>query len=71
RVDITSHFEGQRRLAPRFQIVPYAIPRRCLAVYYPEGNVLVPIGLVAAESNEPAYKSVHVSLELSPEGPLG
>jgi molybdopterin-dependent oxidoreductase alpha subunit len=69
RVDITSHFQDQRRVARRFQVVPYAIPRRCLAVYYPEGNVLVPIGLVAAQSNEPAYKSVHVSLELSSEAP--
>jgi molybdopterin-dependent oxidoreductase alpha subunit len=69
RVDITSHFEGQRRLARQFQIVPYAIPRRCVAVYYPEGNVLVPIGHVAERSNEPAYKSVDVSLELSAAGP--
>jgi molybdopterin-dependent oxidoreductase alpha subunit len=69
RVDITSHFEGQRRTARGFQLVSYAIPRRCVAVYYPEGNVLVPIGLVAAQSNEPAYKSVHVSLELSQDVP--
>ena len=71
RVDITSHFEGQRRVARGFQIVPDAIPHRCVAVYYPEGNVLVPIGSVAAESNQPAYKSVHVSLELSGEAMPG
>jgi molybdopterin-dependent oxidoreductase alpha subunit len=65
RVDITSHFGTERRVARRFQLVPYPIPQRCVAVYYPEGNVLVPIGSVAAESNEPAYKSVHVSLERS------
>jgi hypothetical protein len=40
-----------------------------VAVYYPEGNVLVPIGHVAERSNEPAYKSVDVSLELSAAGP--
>jgi molybdopterin-dependent oxidoreductase alpha subunit len=67
RVDITSHFHHERRVAREFQLVPYPIPRRCVAVYYPEGNVLVPVGSVAAESNQPAYKSVHVSLEASRE----
>ena len=67
RVDITSHFQNEQRVARQFQLVAYAIPRRCLAVYYPEGNVLVPLGSVAAESNQPAYKSVHVSLERSGE----
>ena len=65
RVDITSHFHGEQRVARRFQLVSYSIPRRCVAVYYPEGNVLVPIGSVAAGSNQPAYKSVHVSLDVS------
>ncbi len=71
RVDITSHFQHEHRLARRFQLVPYAIPRRCVAVYYPEGNVLVPLGSVAAESNQPAYKSVHVTLEPSRERAAG
>ena len=48
RVDITSHFHHEQRVARQFQLVSYAIPRRCVAVYYPEGNVLVPIGSVAA-----------------------
>jgi hypothetical protein len=30
-----------------------------------EANLLVPIGSVAAESNTPTYKSIHVSLEPS------
>ena len=67
RVDITSHFQGEQRVARQFQLVSYPIPQRCVAVYYPEGNVLVPLGSVAAESNQPAYKSVHVSLERSGE----
>jgi molybdopterin-dependent oxidoreductase alpha subunit len=65
RVDITSHFGNERRLARKFQLVSYDIPRRCVAAYYPEANVLVPLGSVADESNQPAYKSVHVSLEAS------
>ena len=62
-VNITSHFHGERRLARRFQLVPYDIPRRCVAAYFPEANVLVPLGSVAMESNTPTYKSFHVSLE--------
>lgn len=65
KVDITSHFEGEQRTAKAFQVVPYDIPRRCAAAYFPEANVLVPIGSKAAKSNSPAYKSVVVSLKVS------
>lgn len=64
-VDITSHFKGETRTAPHFIVVPYAIPSQCLAIYYPEGNVLVPIESVADRSNTPAYKSIEVSLKKS------
>ena len=67
RLDITSHFGAERRWARRFQLVTYAIPRGCVAAYYPEANVLVPIGSVAEGSNTPTYKSIHVSLEPSAE----
>ena len=62
RVDITSHFGDERRVARSFQLVPYAIPRRCVAAYFPEANVLVPVGSVAERSNTPTSKSIHVSL---------
>ncbi len=61
-VDITSHFEDERRVARHFQVVVYTIPRRCVATYFPEANVLVPIGSVADGSNTPTYKSIMVSL---------
>jgi molybdopterin-dependent oxidoreductase alpha subunit len=66
-VDITSHFQGQERLAKRFLIAPYPIPRGCVATYFPEGNVLVPIGSVAEFSNTPTSKSIIVTLAPSPE----
>jgi anaerobic selenocysteine-containing dehydrogenase len=62
RVDITSHFGDERRVARSFQVVPFPIPRRCVAAYFPEANVLVPIGSVAERSNTPTSKSIHVSL---------
>ena len=61
-VDIYSHFEGELRKAPRFAIVPYAIARRSAAAYYPETNVLIPIRSVAAKSNQPAAKSIRITL---------
>jgi molybdopterin-dependent oxidoreductase alpha subunit len=64
-VDLTSHFEGEERIARRFIVVPYSIPRRSAATYFPETNVLVPIRSVADKSNTPASKSVVISLRPS------
>jgi molybdopterin-dependent oxidoreductase alpha subunit len=64
-VDITSHFDGETRTARRFVVNPYPIPRRCVATYFPEANVLVPINHVAEKSNTPASKSVVISLKKS------
>ncbi len=67
QVDITSHFEGEQRTAKAFQVVPYDIPRRCAAAYFPETNVLVAIGSRADKSNSPASKSIVISLNKSTE----
>jgi molybdopterin-dependent oxidoreductase alpha subunit len=64
-VDIQSHFEGEIRKAEAFAVVPYTIPPKCAAAYYPETNVLVPIRSVAAKSNQPAYKRIVISLRPS------
>ena len=61
-VDLVSHFEGEERIARKFSIVPYDIPRRCAATYFPEANVLVPVRHVAEKSNTPVSKSVVISL---------
>ena len=61
-VDLVSHFNGEERVAPKFAIVPYDIPRGCAATYFPEANVLVPVGSVAEKSNTPASKSVVISI---------
>ncbi len=64
-VDITSYYKEATRHAKHFVAIPYDIPRHCAAIYYPEGNVLVPIESVAERSNTPAYKSVEISLALN------
>jgi molybdopterin-dependent oxidoreductase alpha subunit len=65
-VDLTSHFRGERRHAPRFMVAPYDIPRRCTATYFPETNVLVPVDSVADVSNTPTSKSVVITVSPSP-----
>jgi molybdopterin-dependent oxidoreductase alpha subunit len=64
-VDLVSHFEGEERVARSFLVIPYSIPRGCAATYFPEANVLVPIGSVAEKSNTPASKSVVISIRPS------
>jgi molybdopterin-dependent oxidoreductase alpha subunit len=62
-VDLVSHFASEQRRAERFKVVPYEIPRGCAAAYYPETNVLVPVRSVAERSNQPASKSVIITIE--------
>ncbi|HEV2114236.1 MAG TPA: FdhF/YdeP family oxidoreductase [Terriglobales bacterium] len=62
-LDITSHFQGEQRVARRFAAAPYNIPRRNAAAYFPEANVLVPIGSAAEVSNTPTSKSIVITLE--------
>ncbi|HEX8148036.1 MAG TPA: FdhF/YdeP family oxidoreductase [Pyrinomonadaceae bacterium] len=64
-VDLFSHFDGEERAARRFLVVPYPLPRRCAATYFPEANVLVPVGSVADKSNTPASKSVVITVRPS------
>jgi molybdopterin-dependent oxidoreductase alpha subunit len=62
-VDLIGHFESETRRAERFKVVPYEIPRGCAAAYYPEANVLVPIRSAADKSNQPASKSIVITIE--------
>ncbi|WP_343312550.1 FdhF/YdeP family oxidoreductase [Brucella sp. BE17] len=62
RADIVGEFnDGVERVARDFRFVPYDIPRGCIAGYYPEMNVLVPLGSAGDESYTPTSKSVIVS----------
>ena len=61
-VDLYNEHGGIQRVAHRFVIIPYAIPRTCAATYYPETNVLVPIDTVADKSNTPVSKLVLIKI---------
>ncbi|MEC9375351.1 MAG: FdhF/YdeP family oxidoreductase [Pseudomonadota bacterium] len=62
KVRIASHYIDKSRSMTGFSILPYDIPRGCVATYYPETNPLIPIEQVAFGSNTPAYKSVPVTI---------
>jgi anaerobic selenocysteine-containing dehydrogenase len=61
--DVVDLLGADSRVARSFVVVPYAIPRRCAATYFPEANVLVPVTSVAEKSNTPASKSVVIRIE--------
>ena len=66
-VNPTSYFKDQQRYAKRFIVVPYRLLRGDCAGYFPELNVLLPIGSVASKSNQPAGKHIVITVEKTDE----
>jgi len=67
-VDLKSHYRGEERTARHFLVVEYEIPPGCCATYFPETNVLVPIGSTADGSNTPTSKCVMVTVKRHDKG---
>jgi molybdopterin-dependent oxidoreductase alpha subunit len=62
-VDVRSHgTDGREREAPRFRVVEYDVPKGSAAAYFPEANVLVPIGSRDRRSNTPSSKMIPVTV---------
>jgi molybdopterin-dependent oxidoreductase alpha subunit len=61
-VDLISEWTDGERVAEKFVVVPYDLPRRCAATYFPEANPLVPLDSVADRSNTPTSKSVVIRI---------
>jgi molybdopterin-dependent oxidoreductase alpha subunit len=57
-VDLISEWHDGERIAKSFIVVPFDLPRRNCATYFPEANVLVPLDSYADRSNTPTSKSV-------------
>jgi len=62
-VNLTSEHNGVTRRADQFLVVPYPIPERNVATYFPEANPLVPIDSFAKKSLTPASKRVVIKIE--------
>ncbi|RZA36166.1 MAG: FdhF/YdeP family oxidoreductase [Lysobacteraceae bacterium] len=72
RIDIESRMasssgEAQARHVHGFIAVQYDVPRGSAAMYYPEGNVLVPLDSHDPKSGTPAYKSIPVLVRAAQE----
>lgn len=65
QVDLISVRKDGERRAAGFRAVAYPTSRGCVATYFPEASVLVPLDSTAEVSNTPASKSVPVRLEPS------
>ena len=60
-VHLSGVYNGKLREAKQFLVVPYDNPKGCVATYFPEANVLVPIDKKAAYSKTPASKRILIS----------
>src|SRR6202012_4081716 len=58
----TAVYDGVERKLSELQVVPYDIPRKSIAGYYPERNGLIPLWHFAEGSKVPAAKSVPVRI---------
>ena len=57
-IDLISEWDDGERVVEAFKVVPYDLPRRNAATYFPEANPLVPLDSVADRSRTPTSKSV-------------
>ena len=62
-VNLHNYYGGIHRAVQRFIVVPYNIPLKNVATYFPETNPLVPIDSVADKSLTPTSKSVVITIE--------
>jgi len=61
-VDLVSEWHDGERVGEAFIVVPYDLPRRNCATYFPEANVLVPLDSYADKSKTPTSKSVTIRI---------
>jgi molybdopterin-dependent oxidoreductase alpha subunit len=64
----TAADDGVSREHGDLQVMSYAVPERCIVGYYPECNVLIPLGHYAKESKVPASKSIPVRIAVQQRG---
>ena len=64
-VDVVSVWSDGERHLRALRAVAYPTPPGCVATYYPEANVLVPLDSTAVGSNTPTSKSIIVRIERS------
>ncbi len=63
---LSTHADGYTRRLGGLTLTPYDLPDACVGAYYPEANVLVPLGLHDLDSKTPAYKGSPVRVVPDP-----
>lgn len=63
RVDITAIYDNDTRSLNNLKLMPFDLPRGCVATYYPEANDLIALHHYAPQSDTPAFKSIPVRIE--------
>jgi molybdopterin-dependent oxidoreductase alpha subunit len=66
-VNLTSHFNGERRHCNRFVAVPFNLLPGNAAAYFPEANQLLPIDSVSDRSLQPTAKYIVITVEKTDE----
>lgn len=64
KITLYNNYNNTLRQVEGFSVIPYNIPKGCIATYYPESNPLVPIQLTANLSHTPSSKSVKVKIKI-------
>ena len=64
KVTLFNNYNHKKRKISNFTVVPYNIPKGCVATYFPEANPLIPLELKAHTSHTPSSKSVFVKIQL-------
>ncbi|MDB5665688.1 FdhF/YdeP family oxidoreductase [Cypionkella sp.] len=64
---VSAHDDGHSRRLGGLRLIAYDLPMGCVAAYYPESNVLVPLELYDTASKTPAFKGAPVRLEIDSE----
>ena len=67
-VDLIGIWGDERRFAKGFMAIPYEMPRASAAAYFPEANVLVPLGSQAEGSGTPTSKAIEIEIVKSVMG---
>jgi len=63
KITLYNNYKNINRQVSDFSVIPYNIPKGCIATYYPESNPLVPIDLIAHSSHTPSSKSIKVKIK--------
>ena len=61
--DPANRLDALKDIARKFIAVAYDIPSKCVATYFPEANVLIPVNRYARESKTPISKSVVIKVK--------